>query len=71
MSLVNCLECGKEVSNRAAACPHCGNPLDRIPPTGGQKKPVADQLIRLGCLLTILITIPILILLVIGMLAGG
>lgn len=43
MTLVKCSECGKEVSNQAAACPHCGNPLLRKPPeetpTGGQKKP--------------------------------
>jgi hypothetical protein len=42
MALVLCSECGKEVSNQAAACPHCGNPLpgqkSRQPPTGGQPK---------------------------------
>lgn len=27
MALINCPECGKEVSDKAAACPHCGNPL--------------------------------------------
>lgn len=27
MALVKCSECGREVSDRAAACPHCGNPL--------------------------------------------
>lgn len=27
MTLVKCSECGKEVSNQAAACPLCGNPL--------------------------------------------
>jgi TM2 domain-containing membrane protein YozV len=25
--LVHCTECGKEVSDRAKACPHCGAPL--------------------------------------------
>lgn len=24
MALVNCKECGKEVSDKAASCPHCG-----------------------------------------------
>ncbi len=24
MALINCPECGKEISNQAAACPHCG-----------------------------------------------
>lgn len=25
MALVNCAECGSEISTAAAACPHCGN----------------------------------------------
>jgi len=28
MSLVNCVECGGAVSTRAAACPHCGCPVE-------------------------------------------
>lgn len=27
MVLINCPECGKEVSDKAVDCPHCGNPL--------------------------------------------
>lgn len=27
MALVTCAECGNDVSDRAAACPRCGNPL--------------------------------------------
>lgn len=27
MSLINCPECGKQVSNTAVACPNCGHPL--------------------------------------------
>ena len=26
MALAKCLECGKEVSRSAVACPHCGKP---------------------------------------------
>ena len=26
MALAKCLECGKEVSRSALACPHCGKP---------------------------------------------
>lgn len=26
MAMVNCSECGKEISDKAAACPHCGAP---------------------------------------------
>lgn len=28
MSLINCPECGNEVSDKATACPHCGNPIN-------------------------------------------
>jgi hypothetical protein len=27
MALIDCSECGKQVSERAASCPHCGNPI--------------------------------------------
>lgn len=32
MALISCPECGAEVSDRAAACPHCGCPLTRTVP---------------------------------------
>lgn len=28
MALINCPECGQEVSNQAPACIHCGYPLN-------------------------------------------
>jgi DNA-directed RNA polymerase subunit RPC12/RpoP len=28
MALFNCPECGKEISDKAASCPHCGNPIN-------------------------------------------
>lgn len=28
MALIKCSECGKDVSDRAAACPACGNPVE-------------------------------------------
>lgn len=27
MSLIKCSECGHQVSDKAAACPNCGNPM--------------------------------------------
>lgn len=27
MSLINCPECGKEISDKAVSCPNCGNPM--------------------------------------------
>ena len=29
MALIKCPECGKEISDKAAACPHCGLPLSK------------------------------------------
>ena len=29
MALINCVECGKEISDKAKACPHCGMPLKK------------------------------------------
>ncbi len=31
MALIKCSECGKEVSDKAAACPGCGAPLTALP----------------------------------------
>lgn len=30
MPLIKCPECGKEVSNKAHACPHCGFPIEEM-----------------------------------------
>lgn len=30
MALINCPECGKEISDKAASCPNCGCPLSKI-----------------------------------------
>ncbi len=27
MALIYCSECGKQISDKAEACPHCGNPI--------------------------------------------
>lgn len=28
MAIIKCPECGKDVSDKARNCPHCGNPID-------------------------------------------
>ena len=30
MALIKCTECGKEISENAASCPHCGNPIKPV-----------------------------------------
>jgi hypothetical protein len=32
MALIKCYECEKEISDKAAACPHCGAPKEEQPP---------------------------------------
>ena len=32
MALIKCNECGKEISDRAVACPNCGFPLAKLSP---------------------------------------
>ena len=32
MALINCPECGKEVSDKAANCPNCGVTINPVPP---------------------------------------
>ena len=31
MALISCPECGKQVSDRAPACPNCGCPINTAP----------------------------------------
>jgi ribosomal protein L7/L12 len=37
MALVNCPECGKQISDWATACPSCGFPLQKSPITNNQQ----------------------------------
>lgn len=32
MALITCPECGKQISDKAPACIHCGYPLQEQPP---------------------------------------
>lgn len=56
MALEACRECGKEVAKSAKQCPHCGVewPANKV-------QAVASNMQKLGCALTLLITIPFLI----------
>lgn len=54
MALINCQECGREVSDQAKTCPHCGAPPTKL-------QVVGKSLETIGCLLTLLVTIPILL----------
>jgi hypothetical protein len=56
VALKPCRECGRDVSPTAKACPNCGvaYPANKLAATG-------DQMQKMGCALTILFTIPILL----------
>lgn len=43
MSLINCPECGKEISDKAKACPHCGLPSRYFIANAKQKQKKVSQ----------------------------
>jgi uncharacterized membrane protein YvbJ len=57
LALAPCRECGKDVAASAKTCPHCGIewPADKV-------QAAASKMQQLGCALTLLVTLPILIL---------
>ena len=52
MALIECPECGSEVSSEAAACPKCGHPL-RAKPSGGIN--MKDPVHAIGVILLVII----------------
>jgi DNA-directed RNA polymerase subunit RPC12/RpoP len=38
MALINCPECGKQISDKALACPNCGNPMNQQPQQNQQEE---------------------------------
>ncbi len=57
MPLINCPECHKEISDRADACPNCGNPLRKKPNPSAQNINVQPkegcflQTMNAGCMI--------------------
>ncbi len=46
MALINCSECGKQLSDKASACPHCGAPVETMVKeltVQKEQKPVQQQ----------------------------
>ena len=48
MSLINCPECGKEISDKAEACPHCGLPAQFFTNARGKTLPKGIGVKRVG-----------------------
>jgi len=76
MAMIVCAECGKEISDKAKMCPHCGNPMTEQNPTEEKPEVLSEQteqkkkkksfLIR-AILLWVLLVIEILAIVPIGM----
>src|SRR5262245_62028963 len=46
MALINCPECGKQVSTAAKACPYCGYPVaEHVPQTEAAGNPAGDPVL--------------------------
>lgn len=66
MALTKCEECGREISDRARACPHCGNPHPAqgeppraVPPPKARTKPAAKSSGSLWPLIFVLVLVAI------------
>lgn len=55
MALINCKECGQEVSKKAENCPKCGNPINVK-----SKEGCFLQTLNAGCLFTVIFGLGIL-----------
>lgn len=53
MAIVSCPECGKQVSDRASACPNCGCPIAQAAASNVVKIAVAQHPNVLGCVVPI------------------
>ena len=64
MALIKCLECGKEISDKAETCPSCGHPVKKIQ----NGKPLFIRGVEKGVILGVIFGI---ILIAVGSGAGG
>ncbi|HTO17488.1 MAG TPA: zinc-ribbon domain-containing protein [Edaphocola sp.] len=71
MAIINCSECGKEVSDKAEKCPNCGNPINPYRPIlkaqqvsksrNGKNEGCFLQTLNIGCIIIFIIILIILI----------
>lgn len=70
MALINCPECGKQISNNAENCPNCGHPVNfkkNISSKQNKKVVVKSregcflQTLNIGCLIVVIIIILIIL----------
>lgn len=63
MALINCDECGKEISEKATTCPNCGNTLKKV---SYEKKPKKPS----GCLKFFLIFFVVIFIVIVAGIVG-
>lgn len=68
MALIACRECQHEISDQAAACPHCGAPLQAASPKEVKARSGVADGVKIGC--GIFIVLPLLILMLLALLGG-
>lgn len=70
MGLLKCPDCGRDVSDKAQACPQCGRPMamgseprvvEVAPVTGAKNILRATTLEKIGCLYPLLIVMAVLV----------
>lgn len=68
MALINCPECGKQISNNAENCPNCGYPINKKNYSKQKNKIVVKsgegcflQTLNIGCIIIAIIIIIIIL----------
>lgn len=46
MALIKCPECGKEISDKAASCIHCGCPIEDVATGGGVRIKIPNNIVE-------------------------
>lgn len=62
MALKPCRECEREVSTGAEQCPHCG-----VKHPANRSALIGESLTKIGCILTLIITTPVLFVVCFGL----
>ncbi|GEM_PF-1743372 len=57
MALVSCKECGKEISDQAAACPSCGAPVAKGAAQPAVPTPVGQRKVGCGTVIVVLLVL--------------
>jgi uncharacterized membrane protein YvbJ len=74
MALISCTDCGREVSSRAPACPHCGNPIAAQsivdPQFHGKGEGIFMKSLNCGCMVMLGIFAFIILMMFIGLASG-